>query len=267
MSLHKNHPTFIEKLYMSNLCDLKININTHDKSYNIKISDNNKIIATTFIHKKETIYIGEYLLKFNKSTENLLAALCQLSDDTILQLCKLSMNYFYPYNIDDIIECFKRLYEISDDKLINEIIKDPLHMIILYTECNNFAPSDDKFRYLYLLGSKFNHSCNPNCDWNIIDDKLIITSIVDIKDGEECTIAYWKLFDIQNVIDRKKIIYNCAGFICNCSYCLDPNPKRQCYNCGQIAKLLRCSKCHNSYYCTRECQKEDWIARHKFSCK
>ncbi len=42
---------------------------------------------------------------------------------------------------------------------------------------------------------------------------------------------------------------------------------RVCYNCHTSTKekLLRCSACKYAYYCSRECQREDW-SKHKIDC-
>lgn len=40
-----------------------------------------------------------------------------------------------------------------------------------------------------------------------------------------------------------------------------------CNNCGQKKGLLKCTRCQQVYYCSQECQKEDWkIGNHKEIC-
>ena len=144
------------------------------------------------------------------------------------------MVIFTPREVDDIIKGFKIMYghNYLNDDLISTLMKQPVHMIQLYVKYNNFSLLT--IRYLYLLGSKFNHSCNPNCTWEIINDQLIIKTVTDIKTDDECTISYWNIFNIENVVDRKKFIYSLIEFDCNCKYCSDPLPKKRCYYCGQI---------------------------------
>ena len=44
------------------------------------------------------------------------------------------------------------------------------------------------------------------------------------------------------------------------------NPKlKSCNSCGKIGNLLKCSRCNNSYYCNRNCQKKDY-KEHKKLC-
>jgi hypothetical protein len=45
-----------------------------------------------------------------------------------------------------------------------------------------------------------------------------------------------------------------------------PIMKNQCFCCGkQEIKLQKCGKCEIVYYCSRECQKNDW-KNHKKDC-
>ena len=38
-----------------------------------------------------------------------------------------------------------------------------------------------------------------------------------------------------------------------------------CSNCGETENLKECGKCHNVYYCSKNCQREDWL-NHKKKC-
>ena len=44
---------------------------------------------------------------------------------------------------------------------------------------------------------------------------------------------------------------------------------KQCnwYKCKiKSEKLLKCKQCQNARYCSRICQKKDWISRHRLTC-
>ena len=60
-----------------------------------------------------------------------------------------------------------------------------------------------------------NHSCNSNCDTDIIDDKIWIRSYKDIKKGEELTYDYGFTFDKDDFRDHvcKCRSRKCVGFI------------------------------------------------------
>ena len=52
------------------------------------------------------------------------------------------------------------------------------------------------------------------------------------------------------------------------AHCIRNEFKSQfCDNCGKSSdQLKKCSKCHQMYYCDKECQQNDWKC-HKFECK
>ena len=60
-----------------------------------------------------------------------------------------------------------------------------------------------------------NHSCNPNCDTDIIDNKIWIRSFKDIRKGQELTYDYGFSFDVDDFRDHvcKCGSRNCVGFI------------------------------------------------------
>jgi len=60
-----------------------------------------------------------------------------------------------------------------------------------------------------------NHSCNANCDTDIIDNKIWIRSYKDIKKGEELTYDYGFTFDKDDFRDHicKCGSRKCVGFI------------------------------------------------------
>ena len=70
------------------------------------------------------------------------------------------------------------------------------------------SPYYNKARYI-------NHSCEPNCEVEIVDDKIWISSIVDIKKGEELSYDYGYEFDQDDFRDHicKCGSSDCVGFI------------------------------------------------------
>ena len=70
------------------------------------------------------------------------------------------------------------------------------------------APLYNKARYI-------NHSCNPNCEVNITNNEIWISSIKNIKKGEELFYDYGYAFDKEDFRDHrcKCGSKNCIGFI------------------------------------------------------
>ena len=70
------------------------------------------------------------------------------------------------------------------------------------------SPNYNKARYI-------NHSCNPNCEVEIVRGKIWISSIKDIKKGEELSYDYGYEFDEDDYIDHvcKCGSNNCIGYI------------------------------------------------------
>ena len=70
------------------------------------------------------------------------------------------------------------------------------------------SPEYNTARYL-------NHSCNPNCEVDVIDNEIWISSIKNIKMGTELTYDYGYEFDQDDYKDHlcKCGSKNCIGFI------------------------------------------------------
>tara|TARA_B110000014_G_C19713005_1_gene372874 strand:+ start:80 stop:571 length:492 start_codon:yes stop_codon:yes gene_type:complete len=69
--------------------------------------------------------------------------------------------------------------------------------------------------FLYNKARYINHSCNPNCEVDIIDNKIWISSIKNIKRGEELNYDYGYEFDKEDYKDHpcKCGSKNCIGYI------------------------------------------------------
>ena len=65
-------------------------------------------------------------------------------------------------------------------------------------------------------------------------------------------------------MNRVKLL---RGFEPLAHYIKDEFKSKFCDNCGKRSDQLKnCSKCHQMYYCDKECQQNDWKC-HKFECK
>ena len=80
-------------------------------------------------------------------------------------------------------------------------------------ELNKKYDIDGFFRYN--KARYINHSCNPNCEVDIINDRIWISSIKNIRKGQELSYDYGYEFDKEDFRDHicKCGSKNCIGFI------------------------------------------------------
>ena len=69
--------------------------------------------------------------------------------------------------------------------------------------------------YLYNKARYINHSCNPNCEVDIKNDEIWISSIKNIKKGDELSYDYGFEFDEDDFMDHKCKCGSkkCIGFV------------------------------------------------------
>jgi hypothetical protein len=261
-----------ELLLLSKSSKLKYNINAKNSSKHIKIDNDDKIIAFESISKNEEICISEPLISYYRPNEcnskSLLLSLNLLSTQNLNDILGKIWDFkLYPASIENMELGLKELYKSDKptDEIINSLFKQAEHIIHVYLRYNHF--NIDNNRYLYLLASKFNHSCDPNCDWKIKDGIIKITSLREILPYEECTISYIglnSLYSIKSTIERQNIILKNCCFICQCKQCIKI-PTDKCFVCKNKTNLSSCAKCKNIFYCGKECQLLHW-SLHKYSC-
>jgi len=70
---------------------------------------------------------------------------------------------------------------------------------------------------LFLNTSLLNHDCNPNCCYCFENNKLMVTAIRDIKNGEEISIPYISTLDTSE--GRRKELKEIFNFDCQCESC------------------------------------------------
>ena|SRR3989344_4992246 len=105
----------------------------------------------------------------------------------------------------------KKESDIRYDQTLEKSKKDPSHGGFYIFELNKTFDIDgdvpwNTARYI-------NHSCNPNCETDIIDGHIYIISIKNIKEGEEITYDYGcGLEDYENH-HCKCCSKNCIGYI------------------------------------------------------
>ena len=107
----------------------------------------------------------------------------------------------------------KREGDKRADKQIKKAEKNKKNGMVYIFELNkkydiDGSPLYNKARYI-------NHSCDPNCEVDIVDNKIWISSIRPIKKGEELSYDYGYEFDKDDYTDHicKCSSKNCIGYI------------------------------------------------------
>ena len=100
----------------------------------------------------------------------------------------------------------------SEERIKKYLNSKKMGSVYIFELNKNFdldgSPLYNKARYI-------NHSCDPNCEVDILDGKIWISSIKKIKKGEELNYDYGYEFDKSDFRDHicKCGSKNCIGFI------------------------------------------------------
>jgi hypothetical protein len=208
-----------------------------------------------------------YLLGKNGNGLPLQCALNQVPGKILSPFLKYLFQ-LYPRSEEDMLRGFRRLYydQILTNDLCEQLLTQIENVIAVYCGCNCFKVDDGEnlpYRMLlYIEGSMFNHSCNPNCHWQINNDTLYIYASIDISYNTELTISYLSGIESFDGRFRRNSLMK-LNFVCSCTKCIG-----RCNFCDVYtpATLLKCGKCKAVPYCSKECQKRDWSV-HKGLCK
>ena len=237
--------------------------------------DKNRVIVETDLPENSIIYQGHPILSYkchsNTSNFVILGALSALPNNMIGNL-GARMENLYPRTREELASVLQNKFRGLSAELIETMIEQEEHKIIPKIDCNEY--SSDGRKYIYLFASKLNHSCNPNCRWNIVNGIITIRTIRPVFRGEELTHSYYpECLIINNVEQRRHIIEKNGRFLCNCDLCTK-NIYRDlslirisCDNCGSSdVKLFTCTSCKSVNYCSKKCQKTSW-KKHKIVCQ
>ena len=107
----------------------------------------------------------------------------------------------------------KREGDIRSEKRIKKYLNSSKTGSVYIFELNKKFDIDGAF--LYNKARYINHSCNPNCEVDIKNNRIWISSIKKIKKGDELTYDYGYSFDKADYKDHicKCGYKGCIGFI------------------------------------------------------
>lgn len=192
----------------------KSNTFTSDKISFLNSCEYHKVIANNNIKKGEILLI-EYP-EINLFGENEIDKGLQLTKKYI----ELNENELYPRNNNfprtNMIKNVHKIIKNTDKKLkdfFSNYSKDEIEMYYAKYIFNAFEGL--KYGPLTLpLTAKFNHSCNPNIEFNFNGENgtMIVTSIKNIKKGTEIYDSYLVNKNLKN---HNEYLYEHYGFICN----------------------------------------------------
>jgi len=137
------------------------------------------------------------------------------------------------------------------------------------------SDKDPVFSGMFPLHACLNHSCSYNCRVvaDFIEDRvgIIVQALRPIKKGDQLTIRY---IDVnQPKRKRRQALLRGWGFECTCERCtFEGEDPTKCTHCDRKATPVgatfrACSRCKGAWYCSRDCQKNHWVAGHKNICK
>lgn len=267
------------------MCDLKINYSPNETLHSsLEVVDMCRVIAKGDIPKNTLLYSGDAIMTYRRLKPEMTALLCSLRslDMSELYILHRVLDDLYPREQNDLREYLSRKYQGISKEFVESITRgDCFENIIEAKAMANCFSSSEEYLCVYGLGSKFNHSCTPNCcNFTNRDHTLRITAIRDIKKGEECTITYEHvILDVKDPSLRKKLMLRDHYFICECPSCTTNartdnsayssymlSVLRQCVCCLEFSLLYRCGRCKKSSYCSKTCQREHWNI-HRLVCK
>jgi len=111
-----------------------------------------------------------------------------------------------------------------------------LHIVDLNIHRDDEEPGNANYTGLFVLGSKFSHSCEPNSSWSFSKDGCLqYHAIRPIAKGEPFTFSYignGMNMVVSTLLRRRRL--GSLWFVCQCSRCSEPDLVRRmsCPKCG-----------------------------------
>ncbi|CAH6419461.1 Hypothetical protein POVN_LOCUS739 [uncultured virus] len=276
--------------------EFKINYDAVEKLVGVEVEGGCRIVATQDIKAGSVIYTGQPLIKFEmKEDDPLGLGLQMLSNATKDKLLALTSG-LSPSTEEDIIKRINWLGSGLSTERTKNLAHEPNVVLTTRVSMNQFHPEGD-VRTLYLIGSKFNHSCAPSC-YNLFDSDHVMSmyAMRDLVKGDECSFMYFagdpEVTVAQDAECRRAFIMKRMGFLCTCIACTGKTQLRYtdlmrhfpgsggvhglarmatilmdahcCRRCG-VKGSKTCVQCKAVIYCSKTCQRLHWRT-HKKQC-
>ena len=177
------------------------------------------VIATKNI-KKYTLILVDTVTYHSDDYFEILYKILSSNDEQLLN------KYFnlVPHTIDEQFtsreEMIKELNSSKYKDYFKNMDIDTIRILFEKLSRNMFLFNEDSSVEeggLFIDSIYFNHSCSPNVEYHIINDKIYFYTARDIYKGEELYITYIDPFEDRK--KRKEKLFKTYGFICNCELC------------------------------------------------
>lgn len=93
-----------------------------------------------------------------------------------------------------------------------------------------------------MRGSRFNHSCAPNCTRVALKNngERAFVTLRPVAIGEELTLSYLpSRMEVMGTVVRRRHLWLSRGFLCNCDRCFEPQDILRQVSCPECAALSR----------------------------
>jgi len=158
--------------------------------------------------------------------------------DEIIKLYSPSVTVPSTYE-SDIVKLAKGALEQfeSGGAVMTSHSSDDILKMMLVWACNSFEGG-----LIYKESSRLNHSCDPNCTYNISPEtnEIVVYAITSLGPGEEATISYLGIFLYADAQMRRQTLRRDKFFWCECQRCTCEGERTTV----DIASAIPCKVCH-----------------------
>jgi hypothetical protein len=203
----------------------------------------NGIVATEFIkagtvvHQEKTLmrlkpaFIEQYRGFTQEGTEGMLAAMSyfrkQMNPEQQRKYLSLHGGQVRGPFADDLQGMMNRMQ--FDSRCLTESEKVTYTAVALVMAFNAFDDNNDI--RIYETASRFCHSCEANCTYDIEDDEIIVRVLTFVDAGEELTLDYYASRRLQPTHVRRFKWLEVKGFTCHCPRCDAPGDDTRQFYC------------------------------------
>jgi hypothetical protein len=111
------------------------------------------------------------------------------------------------------------VFACASDKVLEKLLSLSGQGLLQKAKRNGVKIGDN-LGGLFERFSRFNHSCDPNCEFLFADGEMVVTCVKRVNAGEELCICY-RPNDETSSFGRKLFLLQKFGFVCDCIVCIN----------------------------------------------